>query len=252
MAKAALEKALAIDGTLAEAHTTLANLSFFDDWNWPEAERRFLRAIELDPNYPTAHHWYAYYLAAKGRLDEALIEIRRAQQLDPLSLIINTDVGQLLHFARRDKEATEQLSKTIEMDPNFVMAHYRLAEVYVQTGKYAEAIAEFQKAGHNQGNELAHLATVAHVHALSGNQSEARRVLTLIAQSPNEERSKVSKSAIAQIHAGLGEKAQALALVEKALAERDVELILLKSDPRFDSIRSEPPFQILLQRIGFV
>jgi TolB-like protein/DNA-binding winged helix-turn-helix (wHTH) protein/Flp pilus assembly protein TadD len=248
--RAALEKALALDATLAEAHATLANVSLFDDWDWPEAERRFRRAIELDPNHPTAHHWYAYYLAAMGRLDEALAEIRRAQELDPLSLIINTDVGQLLHFARRDAEAVEQLRKTIEMDPRFVMAHHRLAEVYERMGRFEEAAAEFQKAYPGHRAELPRMATVGHVYALSGKRSEARRILALIAQSFRAGGSPASKSQVALIHAGLGERDQAFAWLEQALAEKDVELILLKSNPRFDGLRSDARFQDLLRRMN--
>jgi tetratricopeptide (TPR) repeat protein len=249
LARAALEKALALDDSLAEAHATLANLSLFDDWDWPEAERRFRRSIELDPNYPTAHHWYAYYLAAMGRIDEALAEIRRAQELDPLSLIINADVGQILHFARRDDEAIEQLRRTIEMDRGFVMAHHRLAEVYERTGKFDEALAEFQKAYPEYQTELPQMATVARVYALSGNQSEARRILARIARAPKGERDMVLKPSMALIHAGLGEREQAFAWLEKALAEKDVELILLNSNPLFDSLRPDPRFQTILRRM---
>jgi DNA-binding winged helix-turn-helix (wHTH) protein/tetratricopeptide (TPR) repeat protein len=249
LVRAALEKALALDETLAEAHATLGNLSLFDDWDWPEAERRLRRAIELDPNYPTAHHWYAYYLAAMGRLDEALAEIRRARELDPLSLIINADVGQLLHFARRDDEAIEQLRRTIEMDRGFVMAHHRLAEVYERTGKFDEALAEFQKAYPGYQTELPQMATVARVYALSGNQSEARRILARIARAPKGEGDMVSKPSMALIHAGLGETEQAFAWLETALTEKDAELILLKSNPLFDSLRPDPRFQTILRRM---
>ena len=248
--RAALEKALALDDSLAEAHATLGNLSLFDDWDWPEAERRFRRAIELDPKYPTAHHWYAYYLAAMGRLDEALAEIRRAQELDPLSLIINTDLGQILHFARRDDEAIEQLRRTIEMDRSFVMARHRLAEVYERTGRFEDATAEFHTAYAGYRTELRQMATVGHVYAVSGNQSEARRILALIAQAPRGEKALVSRHNIALIHAGLGEKEQAFAWLEKALAEKDVELILLKVNPLFDSLRDDPRFQNLLRRMN--
>ena len=248
LARAALEKALALDDSLAEAHATLGNLSLFHDWDWPEAERRFRRAIELDPNYPTAHHWYAYYLAAMGRLDEALAEIKRAQELDPQSLIINTDVGQLLHFSRRDDEAIEQLRRTIEMDRGFVMAHHRLAEVYERMGRFEEAAAEFQKAYPSYRTELPQMATVGRVYALSGSQSEARRILAVFGRAP--ERDMVMKLNVALIHVGLGETDQAFVWLEKALAEKDVELILLKSNPLFDSLRSDPRFQDLLHRMN--
>jgi tetratricopeptide (TPR) repeat protein len=184
-----------------------------------------------------------------GRIDEALAEIRRAQELDPLSLIINADVGQILHFARRDDEAIEQLRRTIEMDRGFVMAHHRLAEVYERTGKFDEALAEFQKAYPEYQTELPQMATVARVYALSGNQSEARRILARIARAPKGERDMVLKPSMALIHAGLGEREQAFAWLEKALAEKDVELILLNSNPLFDSLRPDPRFQTILRRM---
>ncbi|MGQ0763144.1 MAG: TPR end-of-group domain-containing protein [Acidobacteriota bacterium] len=249
LARAALEKALALDETLAEAHATLANLSLFYDWDWPEAERRLRRAIQLEPNYPTSHHWYAYYLAAVGRPEEALVEIRRAQELDPLSLIINTDLGQLLHFARRDDEAIEQLRRTIEMDPGFVMAHQRLAEVYERLGRFEEAAAEYQKAYPHHRTNLTQMSTLGRVYALSGNQTEAHKILSLIARAPRGERALVLKPNIALIHAALGENDLAFDWLEKAVAEKDVELILLKVNPLFDSLRDDPRFQNLLRRM---
>jgi tetratricopeptide (TPR) repeat protein len=137
---------LEIDNTLAEAHASLGMTRMSYEWDWPGAEREFQRAIELDSDYPTAHNWYAICLAATGQSDQAIASLKRAQELDPLSLIINADVGLVLHFARRDDEAIDQVRKGLEMDPNFAAGHRPLGMAYEQKAMYTEAIAEFQKA----------------------------------------------------------------------------------------------------------
>ncbi|PYS53708.1 MAG: hypothetical protein DMF76_27775, partial [Acidobacteria bacterium] len=144
-AKAAALKAIEIDASLAEPHVSLAHVKYYYDRDWPGAEREFKRAIELNPNYPQAHHWYAIYLAWAGRTNEGLAEIKRAQELDPLSLPINMTVGWLLCDANRTDEGIDQLRKTVEMDPAFIVAHHRLAFCYERKGMYSDAIAEFEK-----------------------------------------------------------------------------------------------------------
>lgn len=251
--KAAALKALQIDETVAEAHTSLAAITLFYDWDWSGAEQQFKRAIELNPRYATAHHWYAFYLTLMGRPDEGIAEIKRAQELDPLSLIISTDFGFLLYFARRYDEAMEQLRNVIEMDPHFTTAHVRLGQVYEQKAMYEEAVAEFQKAVtlSPEGSYLylARTYVLARTYALLGNRDEAVRIL--------HEATKLSKKrhispyAIALIYAGLGEKDRAFAWLERAYAERSNWLVGLKVDPRVDNLRSDPRFAELLRRMNF-
>jgi DNA-binding winged helix-turn-helix (wHTH) protein/TolB-like protein/Flp pilus assembly protein TadD len=247
-ARAAAMKALEIDDTLAEAHTSLAFVKMQHDWDWPGAEREFKRAIELNPSYATAHHWYAYYLAAMGRHAEAIREIRRAQEIDPLSLIINTDVGEIFYYASRYDEAIEQCRKTIEMDTNFTLAHRVLAWAYEEKGMHAEAITELQKAVSISEDETNILASLGHVYAMSEKRDEARRVLNHLKKLSIQ--SYVPSSDIAIVYASLGEKDQAFAWLEKAYEDRSGSLILLKVWPLMDPLRSDPRFADLVRRVG--
>jgi DNA-binding winged helix-turn-helix (wHTH) protein/TolB-like protein/cytochrome c-type biogenesis protein CcmH/NrfG len=241
-ARAAAEKALRLDDSLAEAHAALARVKEHSlDWSGAEIEYR--RAVELNPNYETAHHWYATHLAAMGRLDEAMAEVRRAQELDPLSLIINLEVGRILYFRRQNDQAIAQLQKTLEMDPNFGATHVQLGVAYEQTGMYEEAIAEYQKMPSGG------LARIGRVYALSGKRREAQKVLDEL---KGQSVSPVGNNRrMAVIYAGLGENEQAIAWLEKALDEGDEDfLYFLRVDPMWDGLRSEPRFQDLLRRMG--
>ena len=164
-AKAAAVRALEIDEALAEGHNSLAFVRLLYDWDWQDAERQFKRALKLNPGYATAHHWYAEHLAAMGRADEALAEMKRAFELNPLSLIINTLVGWVHYRARNYDEAITALIKTLEMDPHFVPAHLFLGWSYQQKGLYKEAIAEFEKAKQFSKSGTIALAGLGHVHA---------------------------------------------------------------------------------------
>ena len=248
-AKGAATKALELDETLAEAHTSLAVIKGDYEWDWLGAEREFKRAIELNPNYATAHHWYSDYLGIMGRHEEAIAEIKRAQQLDPLSLIINTVAGVRFHWARRYDEAVEQLRKTLEMDPNFAVAHDWLGQVYEQMGQDESAIAEHQKAIRASGGSSQVVAALGHTYAAAGKRNEALRILADL----NERRKMayVSPYDIAVIHVAFGEKDQAFEWLEKAYQERASPIVVLKVDPRLDPLRSDPRFQDLLRRMNF-
>jgi TolB-like protein/DNA-binding winged helix-turn-helix (wHTH) protein/Tfp pilus assembly protein PilF len=242
-AKAAATKALELDNTLGEAHTSLAfSLDLFD-WDWASAEREFRRAIELNPGYATAHHWYAWHLSEMGRNSEAIAEMRKAENLDPLSLIISADVAEILLVAHSYDKAIEQSRKTIDMDPNFAVAHYELGQALVQKHMYKEAIAELQKAIELSGGSTTCTSNLAFAYAASGRRKEALKILSDL-----KNRSKQNASEIALMYVGLDEKNQAMSWLEKAYEERFNPSILLR--PAFDPLRSDPRFQNLVRRIG--
>lgn len=247
-AKAVALKALEIDDTLAEAHVSLAHITYYYDRDWATAEREYKRAIELNPKYPTAHQWYAIYLMSAGRFDEALVQARRAQELDPLSLPINMTLGWVLLTARQSDQSVEQLRKTLEMDPNFILTHHRLGLVYEQQGKHDEAIAEFRQVLNLSAGKPLGIAALAHAYALSGKRAEAQKTLAEL-QELSKQRF-VSPASIAAIYAALGDKDQAFAWLEKADKARDGILVRLKVDSRYDSLRSDPRFADLAKRVG--
>jgi len=252
-ARAAVMKALEIDDTLAEGHTSLARIKSSFDWDWPAAEEEFKRAIDLNPNYATAHHLYGRHLMIMGRFDEAAVEIRRASELDPLSLIINADLSAPLFLARQYDRAIESLRKTLEMDPNFALAHVRLGGAYEFKGMYEEAIAEYQRAidlsGSSADNPVMS-ALLAHAYAESGRGDQARDILDRLKE--QSQRGYVSPYDIAEVHAALGEKDQAFEWLEKAYDVRSSNLRFLKVSQYFtDSLRLDPRFEDLMRRVGF-
>ncbi len=247
-AREAATKALELDDTLGEAHNALATVKADYDWDWPGAEREFRRATELNPGYATAHQWYGELLSELGRNEEALAEIKQAQQLDPLSLIINTVSGAILQRAGRVDLAIEQLRKTLEIDPNFAQAHWDLGDAYVRKGAFAEAIAEFQRAITLSPNITWYKGALGHAYARAGKSAEARKLLDELKE--HSRRSYVSWWDFAAIYAGLGEKDQALASLEKAYEQRDNRMVELRVDPLLDPLRSDPRFADLLRRIG--
>jgi TolB-like protein/class 3 adenylate cyclase len=247
-AKAAAIRALEIDDLVAEAHTSLAFTIFSYDWNWAKAEESFATAITLDPNYPTAHHWYAHYLAAMGRFEEAIAAAKQAQSLDPLSRIINTDVGTILYWMRRYDAALDQCKKAYDLDPNFLATRFMLGLIYEQLGKFDYAIAEFEKAFLlSEGNSVM-LALLAYTYAISGQRREAQKKLDVLTERARTK--PISSSLIALVHTGLGEKDLALEWLEKAFEQRSQWLAFLKVWPLFDHLRSDPRFQTLLKKIG--
>lgn len=240
-------KALEIDPNLAEAHASLGAVRYFGDWNWPEAEREYKRALELDSGSLEAHLRYSDYLSEMGRAEEALAEVRRTQKLDPLSVTTQVMVGWVLYFARRYDEAAEQCRNAVDLEPNFVGAHNCLGLSYLAKRMYGEAIQECQKAVSLSGNDSIRTVDLAQAYALSGNKAGARAVLN--AWQAHEKQSYIPPYFFAQVYVALGEKDQGLAWLEKGYAERDIQLVVLTVDPAFDSVRSDPRFQDLMRRL---
>jgi tetratricopeptide (TPR) repeat protein len=245
-AKAAAIKALELDSALGEAHNSLAFCLDGFDWAFDSAGKEFLRAIELNPGYATAHHWYAWHLALLHRYDEALAEMRKAENLDPLSLVINADLAELLALAHSYDESIQQSRKTIEMDPNFGLTHNHLGQAYLQKHMYDEAIAELQKAVQLSGGGPTCMANLARAEAASGKRSEAEKLLRDLKQRSSPGHSHGSEIAI--IYASLGDTDQAMNWLEKSFAERFNPGVLLR--PGLDPLRSDPRFQDLVRRIG--
>src|ERR1700723_1695413 len=246
-AKAAAIKALELDSTLGEAHNSLAFVLDGFDWDFDSAGKEFQRAIELNPGYATAHHWYAWHLSLLGRFDEAIVEMKKAENLDPLSLIINADLAELLDLAHSYDESIRQSRKTIEMDPNFGLAHNQLAQAYLQKHMYDEAVGELQEAVKLSGDSPTCIANLARAYVASGMRSEAVNLLGDLKKRSNPGYSNASE--IAMIYAALGDRDQAMNWLEKGYEERFNPGVLLR--PGFDPLRSDPRFKDLVRRIGF-
>jgi tetratricopeptide (TPR) repeat protein len=246
-AKSAATQAVRIDDTLPEAHSSLALVRENYDWDWVGAEREFQRAIQLNPNSATAHHWYGDCLAKLGRFEESRVELKKAQELDPLSLLINTTLGRELYFARQYDTAIEQLQKTLQMDQNFVPAQHAIEAAYALNGMYKDAVAERQKVLTLSGNpDLA--ATIGADYSQSGYPGVLQSWLGGLKEV--SKRGYVSAYNIAEIYAELGDKTQAFVWLEQAFNQRDSKLTYVKVEPVFDQIRSDPQFQQLVQRLN--
>src|SRR5208282_962073 len=240
-------KALEIAPNLADAHTSLGAVRFLADWNWPEAEREYKRALQLDPGNVEAHRLYADYLSETGRAGEALAEIRRAQELDPLSISTQIMLGWTWYFARRYDEAIEQCRKVVDSEPNSVNAHNCLGLSYLAKRMYGEAIRECQKAVSLSGNDPERAVDLARSYAMSGNKAGALSVLN--AWLAHEKQTYIPPYFFAQVYVALGDNDQGLAWLEKAYTERDPQLVPLTVDPAFDSVRPEPRFKDLMRRL---
>jgi DNA-binding winged helix-turn-helix (wHTH) protein/Tfp pilus assembly protein PilF len=249
-AKEAATRALQLDATLTEAHTSLAYVRLYHDWDWVEAEKEFRRAIALNPNYATAHHWYAVYLTAMGRFEEAQAAIGRAQALDPTSLIVNTDLGFVFYYNRQYDAAIKQLQTVTEMNPEFPIAHLWLGRAYQERLMYDDAIAEFRRAETALRGWPVVMAAIGHVQGAAGRRAEARETLGALMRLTTERY--VTPYGVALVHAGLGEKDQALAWLHRALQDRSHWLVWVTLDPRLDALRSDPWYGDLLQNIGRV
>jgi TolB-like protein/DNA-binding winged helix-turn-helix (wHTH) protein len=245
-AKAAVTKALALDDNLAEAHTSLAFILDLYDWDWETAAKEYKRAIALNPGYATAHHWYAWHLIVMGQNAEGIAELRKAESLDPLSLIISADLADALCIAHLYDDSVQQSRKTLEMDPNFAIAHYELGQAFEQKRMLNEAIGELQKAIELSGGNEVFQANLAYAYATSGRKEEAMKIVKDLED--RESRHSSTDASIALVYLGFGDKDQAMIWLNKAYEARFNPSILVR--PAFDSLRSDARFQDLLSRIG--
>jgi serine/threonine protein kinase len=247
-AKTAAMKALEIDGAISEAHASLGWAKLTLDWDWPGAEKEFKRSLDLNPNYATAHQWYAEYLTVMGRPDEARASMQRAQELEPVSLPIGVALASTLYYARQNDQAIEQCRRAILMDPQFVGSHVILGRAYQQKGAYAEAVAELRQAFQLSEGDTNELAALGRAYAQSGSRAEAQKVLKELHD--RSARTYVQPMWIAAILTSLGEKDEAFQWLRKALGDRSVWLIYLKVDPFFDSLRQDPRFADLVNQVA--
>jgi len=249
-AKAAALTALQLDDSLAEAHTSLAFEEMHYEWDWQAAEREFKRALELNPNYATAHQWYAFWFIARGTFDQALTQLSLAEKADPLSIVIKSDTSDVLTCAGRYEQAAQAAKRALELDPNFPLAHYSLAEAYAGRQLYPQAITEYQKMlATDNGNSWARTG-IARAYAQTGQRADAERLLEDTLRSCRNLGDCALE--IAFIYASLGEKDQAFAWLEKAYQYRDGGLILLNVSMPLKGLRSDTRFANLARRIGLV
>ena len=248
-AKQAAQKAIEVDDSCAEAHVALALVYYRLDWNWERAEQEFCLALERNEGLATAHHQYAMFLASVDRSDEALAEIRQAHELDPLSPIISTAVGRILHFSRRFDEAIDQCRRTFELHPRFPGAHFDMGLTYLVKGMYPEAREAFKKLSEISGNPKRGLMELAWVYGGMGKREKAFRLLDKLTELSTDEN--LPRIPLALVHTGLGDVERACELLEEGYAQRDSNLLYLQCEPAFDSLRSDPRFQDLIDRMGF-
>ena len=243
-ARAAAAKALELDDNYADAHEVMAGILGYE-WDWAGSRKEMERVFELNPEY--TRYGYAYTLL-QDNPDEAVRWIKRAQELDPLSLLVSTNVGQILYYVRRCDEAIAQLKMVLELDPNYAMAHQYLGQAYLEKRMYDQAIEELQKSISlsEEGPEL--VANLGYAYAVAGRHGEARRVLGKLLKLQN--RAYVSPYMIARVYVGLGESDRAMEKLEKAYTERDSHLVDLAYDPTLDGLHSDSRYSTLLQRVG--
>jgi Tfp pilus assembly protein PilF len=242
------ETALQIDPQLAEAHASLAGIKKLFEWDWAASEAEYRRALQLNPNLASAHHWYADHLSALGRFEEAISEIRRAHELDPLSLVINNEVAWNLYMARDFESALQEAWRTLALEPRFAPAQHTLGLANEQLGNLEEAIVEFQNSCVCSGNHPGALAALAHAHAVSGATGEALTILHDL----NEisKRRHVSPYWLSLVYTALGDHGAAFDLLNRAIEERDVWMVWLNVEPRFDPLRTDGRFKDLLRTLG--
>ena len=247
-AKAAALKALEIDGTLAEAHSSLAMVHLLYDWDLAASEKEFRRALELDPEYTTAHHWYSHCLIALGRTEESLAESKRALELEPLNLVVGTHLGWHYLYARQYDQAIEQFRKTLELDPAFPQTQRYAAWAYLQKGMRQEAIASLQAVLGQLGRNPEVEGELGYALGVAGRRAEALAMLEGLRQLSSTRY--VSPYSVALVHCGLGDHDQALAWLEKAYVERSDYMPYLNREPMLDGLRSDPRFAALVRRVG--
>lgn len=245
-ARAAVLRALELDDLLPEAHAALAYIRAYYEWDWEAAERSFQTAIDLSPNYADAHFSYSRFLAAQKRFVEAEAEIRRAHELDPLSLLLKTNIALLHYFAGQYDQALMELEATLEIDPEFTVALWGTGLVYEQKGRYGEAIRVMEQVAGESPNRK---SSLGHLYAVAGRREEAQSVLEEL--SGRAEEAYVPSYFFALICAGLGEKDQAFEWLEKAYQERSSVLAYLQVDPRIANLRDDPRYETLVRRLRF-
>ncbi|HVH15515.1 MAG TPA: tetratricopeptide repeat protein [Candidatus Angelobacter sp.] len=248
-AKAAAQKALALDRQLAEAHASLGLVKFYYDWNWKDAESQFKKALELNPGYAQAHQYYADFVKSFGRFDEALSQMKQALALDPLSYSINTGIGHVLYLSRQYDDAIDHYRKVVESDPAFVPARLWFGRPFMQKGMFKEAIEQVEQAVKLSKESTVSLATLAQAYASAGNNAEAQKILDRLLD--RSKKQYVPSYWIALVQMSLESRDQALIWLERAYHERSSWLVWANVEPRFDTLRSEPRFTRLLARIGF-
>lgn len=243
----AAQRALAIDDTLAEAHASLGFIKMHDQWDWEGGEREFRRAIALNAGYATAHHWYAYELIGLRRFDEAIHEIREAQKADPVSIIINTDVAEMLLFAGRYDEAVAQCRRTLHLDPNFALAYQVLNRAYRQKHDYENAVAAARKAIELDPSRVELLIEMASDYKKAGRLADARAAI----DEWRKRRSGEYNTYFNDVAAALvnGDRNAALTILQRHYAEHSGSLILLNVDPDYDDLRADPRFKALVHRL---
>jgi len=247
-AKEYVQKALALDDSLADAHVTLASIKFYGDWDWPGADEEFKRAIELNPSYAGAHRIYSETLSEMGRHDEALAQIRTAQELDPLSTATLLGVGWAFYYSRNYNNALEQCRKVLDLDPHSVSAHECAGSVYLATGAYNQAIAEYKNLVASSGNDPLRLASLGCAYALAGNKTQAQKIVAELTAAYKIHY--VPPYFLGVVYAALGDNDKAFSWLEKAYQERDSYLVRLKVEPVMDPLRSDPRFEKLLRRMN--
>jgi serine/threonine-protein kinase len=247
-AKAAAEQALALDASLGEAHATLGFMKTHYDIDWPGAETEFKKAIELNPNYATAHYYYAILFTVRGDFEKSLQEFEKARVLDPLSPLINSEIGAVYFFQRDYDRCIEYSNRMARQFPEFALPHVNLAWAYTEKKMYREAIAEYLQARTLSKGHSYVEATLAYTYAISGNKAEARKILKNLEQRATHEN--VSAMRFAVVHLGLGERDQMFQWLERAKQQLDVFLIYLRINPFFDTVRNDPKFQDFIQQLG--
>jgi tetratricopeptide (TPR) repeat protein len=243
-------KALALDKDLAEAHVSLAYSALVYDWNYPEAEKEFARALQLRQDYATAHQYYAYYLTAVGKLDQAIAERQRAVQIEPKSPLLNTALGEAYFQARRYTDSVPPNQEALSIDPHYADAIINIGRAFEQMGKYPQAEQAYDSILAFAPHDPALLALRGHLYAVSGRQAGARAVIAQLQQMITDRNRYVPSLYIALIYIGLEDKDQAFAWLDKAYAERSEYLVYLPTEPMADPLRKDPRFDALLKRLG--
>lgn len=249
-AKAAMLKALELDETLADAHASRAMISFHYEWAWADAEKEFQRALVLNPNDPTVRAWYAMYLGAMGRREEALSEAEKAKELDPLSPIVSLISSRIFYWNHEYDLAVAGYAKIIELDPGFASAHTRLGMTYLAKGSVADAVREFEEAERLAGPDPYKEGLLGYAKALSGNKGAAHELIQKL--TARSRREYVPALSIALIYVGLGDRDRALEWLSHSYQDRSTHMVYAKVDPLLDSLRSEPRFNALLHQMGLL